>query len=178
MNVELVDVGDGDKETLDALAQLYQYDFTEFVDEEVRSDGRYDFIDLDESAKMPKHQACFIHVDGHLAGFAVAYEDVALRDRAERTWWMAEFFVLRPYRRQGVGARAATMLFDRLGGIWEIGQVPENAPAQAFWRSVIARYTGGDFEEFYADDERWTGPVQYFTSRDPVHRGRLPADPR
>jgi hypothetical protein len=27
---------------------------------------------------------------------------------------------------------------------------------------VIGRYTGGDYEEFDPDDERWRGPVQYF----------------
>jgi predicted acetyltransferase len=163
VKVELVEIVD--RRTLEDLVQLYSYDFTEFIDIDVGPDGRYDFIDVDGTFDKPTHHACFICVDNALAGFALAYEDAAFRDPSRRTWWMAEFFVLRAYRRKGVGRHAATMLFDRLGGTWEIGQIPANEPAQAFWRSVIGSYTGGDFEEFYVDDERWTGPVQCFDAR-------------
>ena len=163
MSVELLEITD--RETLDHLVQLYSYDFTEFVDVDLGPDGRYAFIDADIVWQMPTHDASFICVDRALAGFSLAYEDVSFRDPTVKTWWVAEFFVLRAYRRKDVGRRAATMLFDRLGGTWEVGQIPANESAQAFWRSVIADYTGGEFEEFYVDDERWTGPVQTFNAR-------------
>ena len=163
MNVELVEITD--RKTLDDLVQLYSYDFTEFIDVDLGPDGRYAFIDADIVWEKPKHDASFICVDRALAGFSLAYEDTSFRDPSQRTWWLAEFFVMRAYRRKGVGRRAARTLFDRLGGAWEVGQIPANEPAQAFWRSVIAEYTGGEFEEFYADDERWTGPVQTFDTR-------------
>ena len=43
-------------------------------------------------------------------------------------------------------------------------EVARNTPAQAFWRKVIARYTGGRFIEVVCDDEQWRGPVQRFES--------------
>jgi predicted acetyltransferase len=77
---------------------------------------------------------------------------------------MAEFFILRKYRRQGAGTRAARELFDRFPGRWEVAEIPENAPAIAFWRKVIAGYSRGNYEEVWLDNERWKGPVQTFTS--------------
>ncbi len=77
---------------------------------------------------------------------------------------MSEFFVMRKYRRQRVGEGAARALFDRFPGRWEVSEVPENPGAQAFWRKVIAEYTGGCYEEQVLDDERWEGPVQVFES--------------
>jgi predicted acetyltransferase len=76
---------------------------------------------------------------------------------------MAEFFILRRYRRQGVGARAARAVFDRFPGAWQVRQRPENAAAIAFWRRVIDRHTAGRFREVLWNDERWQGPVQFFT---------------
>jgi predicted acetyltransferase len=60
---------------------------------------------------------------------------------------MGEFFVARQHRRQGIGRRAATALFDMFGGHWEVREMPANLPAQRFWRRIIADYTGGAFAE-------------------------------
>jgi predicted acetyltransferase len=77
---------------------------------------------------------------------------------------MAEFFVMRRYRRKGVGLAAASAIFDRFKGPWEVRQRDENVEATAFWRRVIAHYTGGRYQEVRWDDAAWTGPVQSFTS--------------
>jgi predicted acetyltransferase len=60
---------------------------------------------------------------------------------------MAEFFVLRMYRRHGVGSEAARSLFEAHAGAWEVHEVAANTPAQAFWRRIIASVTAGHFEE-------------------------------
>ena len=83
--------------------------------------------------------------------------DLAVRD-------MAEFFVMRRFRRHGVGEQAAGWLFDRFPGPWEVRQKKENQPATAFWRRAIGRYTDGRFDEEELDDERWRGPPQRFTT--------------
>jgi predicted acetyltransferase len=49
---------------------------------------------------------------------------------------MAEFFILRKYRHQGIGARAAWELFDRFPGRWEVFEIIENTAAQEFWRKA------------------------------------------
>jgi predicted acetyltransferase len=82
-------------------------------------------------------------VDGRPGGFAL----VKRLRAAPATFDMGEFFVVRSYRRRGIGRFAATWLFDGFAGAWEVRQMPTNAPAQRFWRRVIADYTGGAFTE-------------------------------
>lgn len=60
---------------------------------------------------------------------------------------LAEFFVLRRFRRTGIGKRAAFALFDALPGWWELEEIPANLGAIQFWRTVIGEYTNGDFKE-------------------------------
>jgi predicted acetyltransferase len=162
--IELVEVAEADRSVLENLAQLYQYDFSEFDGGDTDSAGRFGFVDFDRLFARPVHRAYLIRVGGQLAGFATAYRGEAFRDPNVQLWWMDEFFVMRRYRRAGVGEHVAGQIFDRLGGTWEVGQIAANEGARAFWRRVIGRYTSGDFEEFELDDDRWCGTVQYFNA--------------
>jgi predicted acetyltransferase len=85
---------------------------------------------------------------------------------------MGEFFVLRKYRRLGVGRDVACRLFDRFAGNWEVRELPANTPAQAFWRRIIADYTAGDFDDRreYFEAYRREFVVQRFRSGGPSSR--------
>jgi predicted acetyltransferase len=50
---------------------------------------------------------------------------------------MSEFFVMRKYRRSGVGREAARRVFAMFPGIWQLRQVHGNDAATAFWRAVV-----------------------------------------
>ena len=78
---------------------------------------------------------------------------------------MAEFFVMRKYRRRGVGKQMAFNVFDRLPGKWEVRQVAENNAGIAFWRRIILEYTGGNVQETLLAGEDWRGPAQSFDNR-------------
>jgi predicted acetyltransferase len=160
--VELIELTPEDRPTLENLVQLYMYDFSEFDGGDVGSNGRFDWNGWTDFFAAPVQHVFLIRVDGKIAGFACASEDEAMRDPAERVWWMDEFFVMRKFRRARVGQTVAHELFDRLSGTWEVGQISTNASARAFWRKVIGDYTKGDFEEFEMNDDRWHGTVQYF----------------
>lgn len=77
-----------------------------------------------------------VRVGGRPAGFAL------VRDRAdfagEGVREISEFFVLRKYRRRGVGTRVARALFARFPGRWELAVLTWN-PARRFWRDVLRR---------------------------------------
>lgn len=60
---------------------------------------------------------------------------------------MAEFFVRKQYRRSGIGRDAATLIFDRFAGDWEIVEYERNPGSVAFWHKVIADYTKGRYSE-------------------------------
>ena len=159
-----VDPGRPDERDIVAnLMQFYLYDVSEFDDEgaDVDERGRVpDYADLDAYFHRADWHAFLFRVAGTLAGFAL----VRRLDRpgSEPTWGMAEFFVLRRYRRYGLGRQAAVALFDRFPGRWEVGEIHANTGAIAFWRRVIAEYTAGRYSEVGTDDPTWEGPVQIF----------------
>jgi predicted acetyltransferase len=145
-----------EKPVLARLLQLYQYDFTEFVPLSLGDDGLYPYRYLDaywSPEPGGERYPLLFRVDGELAGFAL----VRFLNQAHV---MSEFFVMRPFRRRGIGAEAAKNVFSRFSGRWIVHEVPGNRPAQAFWRSVISEFTHGDFEETVDAD----GVTQRFVS--------------
>ena len=163
MEMEITPATPGERDILANLMQFYLYDFSEFDDEggEVTATGLFPAYErLDDYWRDPDRFPFLFRVDGNLAGFALTRR--LNRPGSEPTWGMAEFFIMRRYRRLGLGQRAAVALFDRFPGRWEVGQIHANTGAIAFWRRVIAAYTSGRYSERGADDPAWPGPVQIF----------------
>ena len=144
MEVSVTAANLAEKPIVANLLQLYHYDFTEFIPElKLGEDGTYPYRYLDAYWDPEPGEQRFpllIRCDGELAGFALVRF-------VNETYVMAEFFVMRPYRRSGAGKQAATAVFRTFSGKWIVHQVPGNVPAQAFWRRVIGQFTGGQFED-------------------------------
>ena len=128
------------KPILRNMLELYIYDFSEFAGFDLNEFGVFGYRYLDhywtESHRFP----FLFRVEGKLAGFALVSQ---VQGQTE----FSEFFVMRKYRRQGVGAAAAHDLFARFPGPWQVTQLQSNHGAQWFWRSVIGRASNGDFRE-------------------------------
>lgn len=146
MRIELFEAKREEEPILANLLQLYLHDFTDFADWDVEADGRYDTFDLDECWENPARHPFVIVVEGHLAGFAIVDRGSAETDDGD-VWDMAEFFVMRKYRRKGVGGEIARRLFARFPGRWEVREMAGNVNAQAFWRRTIDAWTHGAYEE-------------------------------
>ena len=162
MKIEVAVAAHRDRPALERLFQLYLHDFTEFDPRDVGDDGLYDQPGLAGYWSEPGRVPLLIRVDGRLAGFALVSPHSPSGRGADRS--IAEFFVTRMHRRSGVGRAAATMVFDRLPGTWEVAQIAANTPAQAFWRAVIGAYTGGVYEDLPHGSPSWNGPIQRFRS--------------
>ena len=147
-----------DRPVLSRLLELYQYDLSEVWPQDLNAHGEYGFA-VDRYLRNPLLRAYLFHVDGRHAGFGLVDPDVSLPDNE---YWMGQFFVMKRYRRLGVGSRCARHIFDQFRGRWEVGQMPLNYPAQAFWRRVIGEYTMGRYVELELHDERWDGFLQCF----------------
>ena len=147
MNVEVIGAELRDKPVLRQLLQLYQYDFSEFDNADTEDDGSYRYPYFDDYWIEPERHPLLFRVDGKWAGFAFV--------RAGSPHDMAEFFVMRKYRRSGVGTTLAREVFARFPGEWQVRQMTSNPTATAFWRRAIPV----DFEEDTLDH----GPVQRFT---------------
>ena len=156
MEIELVECERAAQPILDRLLQLYQYDFSEIEGGVVNDAGRYDYAHVDEYWTEPGCHPFLVKVGAELAGFVLVKEASYLGQAATRV--IDEFFVMRKYRRRGVGREVARRVFDRLRGRWEMRETPHNVAAQAFWRTVVGEYTGGRFEEIVKDGR----PIQAF----------------
>ncbi|GGH27102.1 GNAT family N-acetyltransferase [Paenibacillus segetis] len=145
------------KPTLRNLLELYKYDFSEFDPEDVNENGRYDeYMYLDHYWTEEGRHPYFLRVDGLLAGFAL------IREIGTSTYSIAEFFIMKKYRHQGVGEHVATEMFNTFTGVWKVAQMETNKPAQTFWRKTIERYTNNNYQEIR--EEGWDGPIQIFST--------------
>jgi predicted acetyltransferase len=145
------------------LLQLYVYDWSELLSLDVGVDGRFADPPLDVYWTEVGRHPFLLRVDGRLAGLALVSERSRLTGAAG-VFDMAEFFVLRRYRKRGVGAAAAGAAFERFKGPWEVRQRRDNVDATAFWRKVIARHTNGTYDDVDWNDAAWDGPVQRFST--------------
>jgi predicted acetyltransferase len=154
MTVDIRDAPIEQKHVLRQLMQLYLYDFSEIVGDYVSESGEFPYRWLDnywtESGRIP----FLVYSDGHIAGFALV-RTITMASRGTETKSISEFFIMRKYRRIGLGRKAAFHVFDRCRGTWEARQTQENLAAQAFWKVVICEYTAGDFEEMVVEDGEW-----------------------
>lgn len=149
------------KRAFERLVQLYLYDFSEMQSIDLNPDGLYEYEYLDSYWSESDRFPFLIYVDGCIAGFVLVNSYTVLeRDVEARS--IAEFFVVRKYRRRGIGKEAAFHIFDMFPGKWEVREIQPNVPAQRFWRKVIGEYTNGHFRETVVNTELWRGPVQRF----------------
>jgi predicted acetyltransferase len=124
MHVEVITASSADKSIVERLLQLYEHDNSEFFGADVDPDGIYRVMDAD-TLWQPDRNIFLVKVDGHLAGFAFVSRHPSYLGDGE-TYLMDEFFIMRKYRRRGVGEHVARTLFDRYPGRWEVSEWPTN----------------------------------------------------
>lgn len=133
-SVDLRPVELSEKPILRNLMELYLYDFSEFQPRDVGPHGVFGYRYLDHYWTDTDRFPFLIRSAGQLAGFAL------VRRAESGVMSISEFFVLRRYRRTGVGRSALEALFARFTGEWEIDVVAENVDGLVFWTRVLARY--------------------------------------
>jgi predicted acetyltransferase len=129
------------------LLELYIHDLSEIFAVELGPDGRFGYPALPRYWSEPEHRfPFFIRAGGKAVGFALVTRGSPATDDPD-VLDVAEFFVLRRYRRSGCGRRAAALLFDRLPGRWIVRVSEGNPGGMPFWGSVIGAYTRGQFTQ-------------------------------
>jgi predicted acetyltransferase len=103
-------------------------------------------------------------VDGEIAGFALVSLDVPKEymklSSADKINIISDFFIMRKYRRKGVGIKVAISLFEQFHGTWEIRQAFPNKNAYDLWKHVIKKYkVDGTYQEKMIQNNMWNGPV-------------------
>jgi predicted acetyltransferase len=154
------------------LFEHYIHDMAEWFDIDTEADGSYSY---DTSLIWEKgYDAYVARVGESIAGFALIGCDAGAYD-------VHEFFVIRRFRRSGLGQRMATMLWDEHPGAWLVRVLEANTPAVRFWRTAISQYSGGSYEEEGRDVNgrmwRFLRFQSLSAANRPLHDSHSPAAP-
>lgn len=159
---ELVRATDADLAVIKNLVPYYIYDMSEYLGWDCDPAGRYDGCDeLPEYWEKPDHHPYLIQVDGRAAGFAMVRPYPVGPERIE----VGEFFILRKYKRRGIGRRCSFQLFNTYSGKWLVRVLDQNTGALRFWERIITEYTEGTLEqtsETYQCPHSGTWPMQFY----------------
>jgi predicted acetyltransferase len=131
------------------MARFYVYDLSRYCGLTSKEwacpeDGLYENFDFKTYFTAEDRQAFLIKVDDELAGFVLINK---VGTTPEIDWNMGEFFILARFQGKGVGQQIGRQILDAFPGQWEIAALPDNRPALAFWRALVADYTQNSFTE-------------------------------
>lgn len=141
MHVALVPAMADQQPILANLIQLYVHDFSEHTPVTLGVDGRFAYPQLplywSEAGRFP----LLAVTDQSWAGFILVRQE-SQPTHADSVFDMAEFFVLRAFRRKGIGTRLAHLAFERFPGNWQVRVMESNSAACQFWQQAIENFTG------------------------------------
>ena len=125
------------------LCVLYMHDMAEWFLFDTDAEGRYGY---DLTAHWQRGDRFYLaRVDDAIAGFAVVGSGAQWLDASSRD--VNKFFVVRRYRKAGVGDAMARAIWAAEPGGWSVRVFEGNVPAVPFWRGAIARFTDGHYRE-------------------------------
>jgi predicted acetyltransferase len=164
VQIEVIAAAPEQEAILGNLLELYIHDFSELRDFDLGPDGRFGYGPLPLYWSDPDRHPFLVRIDGKLAGFALVKRGSEVSG-SKTVWDMAEFFVIRGYRRRGFGTQVTHELWKRLPGLWEIRVMQSNVPACHFWARAISRFTseavdpvtfekGGEYWELFSFESK------------------------
>lgn len=139
-HVEVVPVTPEQELILANLLELYAHDFSEFHDVAIGADGRFGYNSLPLYWSEPGRHPFLAWVYGELAGFVLVKRGSEFSANQD-IWDMTDFFVLRGYRRRGIGTQIAHEVWKNFPGSWEVRVMQSNAAGQQFWAHAISTFT-------------------------------------
>lgn len=66
-----------------------------------------------------------------------------------------EFYIIPARRKNKLGERLATTIFNMYPGDWQVRQIAGADLAKAFWRKIIKTFTQGNYVESEVNDPDW-----------------------
>jgi predicted acetyltransferase len=144
MDVSLHPIKPSSRSIVHNLFAYYLYDMSEFMGWNPDCSGRYrvNHESLNLYWRDRGHWPYFIHVDDQLAGFFLVREYPANRQLVD----VDQFFLLRKFRRQGVGIAALHQGVRQHPGQWQIRVLKQNLVGLKFWRSAVTALVGPQFD--------------------------------
>ena len=139
-DVEVIQAATEQQSTVANLLELYAHDFSEFHHLEIGASGRFGYPSLPLYWSEPGRYPLLVKMGGSLAGFVLVKRGSEVSGNLT-VWDMAEFFVLRGYRRRGIGTQVAHEVWRRFPGPWEVRVMQSNVSAHHFWEGAVSAFT-------------------------------------
>lgn len=143
--MDIVKVNSSNENVYYNLYQAYGAEFSKIIKEKPDKNGLFKIY--------PK-------LEGKVTGYILYLESVpaaftAIEEKSAREYEICDFYVVPYFRKNKVGKRFISKIFESLGGDWEIKQVEGAEHAVKFWRDVVRSYTRGNFVEDKYKDDKW-----------------------
>jgi predicted acetyltransferase len=159
MNVEILPAQIADKSIVRQMMELFRYDLSESEGTDLNEHGYFGYPYLNHYWTESDRHPFLVRVDDNLTGFVLVNQYTYLPGNQ---YSIAEFFILRKYRKRGIGRQVAFHIFNLFQGRWETYQSDANIVGQQFWRSIIGEYTQGNYAETIVEGQERRGIVQCF----------------
>ncbi len=156
LEFSLIKVTDSDYSLIQNLIRFYIYDMSEFMGWVCPSTGLFGGVDdqpyyfghipENNEALWPEGWRCIgfkIIINNEIAGFCLVR---LFKHNGKQLNDIGEFFILRKFRKKGLGQAVSHSVFDMYPDHWQVRQLLENIPAQRFWEKTIHNYTYGQFQ--------------------------------
>jgi len=160
MNITIEPILVEQKTVFVQMMELYNYDFSEFSNDDINEYGYFGYLHIDDYWNEEGRYPYFIRVDGKLAGLVLVRSCCEYNNLLE-PHNIAEFFIMKKYRKKGIGKYVAKQIFDRFPGGWEISVWANNRVAQCFWKSVVDEYAEGKYTAFTSSENEIIGFTFY-----------------
>ncbi|NVC92455.1 hypothetical protein FC650_02085 [Vibrio natriegens] len=143
--MNIVKVDDSNVHVYANLYQGYGAEFSKIIEDKPDENGLFEIY--------PK-------LEGDVTGYLLYLDGVpaaltAIEEKSPREFEICDFYVVPYFRKNKVGKRFISNLFETLEGSWEIKQVNGADHAVSFWREVVGDYTSGNFAEDEYADKKW-----------------------
>jgi predicted acetyltransferase len=142
-NFTISKIGPESDGILRTLFQHYLRDMAQWFEVDAEPDGSYAY---DFSSIWKNYDVYLAKVDAAEAGFALVGSAAEWIDDS-RIHDVHEFFVMTKFRRQGIGQRMVTFLWNQYPGEWLVRVLEANAAAVRFWRITISNYSRNSQKE-------------------------------
>jgi len=146
------------------LLELYDHDMSEWEQTDVNEAGLYGYRYLDHYWTEEGRYPYLITADEHYCGFAF------VRTAPEQGEYnsVAEFFIMRKYRKHGLARHLLEYIHERHPGKWNHSAHINNLVSQAMCRNVFPTLAfDGVNEKIFKDTVQWTfsnidkGSIEY-----------------
>lgn len=144
------------------LMSLFLHDLSEFNEEQEfnQESGLFEFDAFEWFFEKEGLTPYFIKHEDDIIGF-ILLQSSPYTNPERYDYLINSFFILKKYRRKGLGKQAVQDLFQQCPGRYAIGQLSNNIPAIQFWRKIY-EYMNVKFQEKEEMEEGLKIRYQYF----------------